>query len=100
MDERLARRASQFCRVLGNPLAYRIVRLLDGARRRPKDLARALHVSPTAVVNQLKHLKLMGVVRFRSSGVRRAGRKVEYWLADPSLNRRLRDIERAVGRLS
>ena len=96
MDNSAARRASQFCRILGNPLAYRIVRLLDGKRRRPMELAKILGVSATAVVNQLKHLKIAGAVEFNSSGVRRAGRKVEYWLRDRSLARHLDGLEKTV----
>jgi predicted transcriptional regulator len=100
MDEPAARKGSQFCRILGNPLAYRIVRLLDGHRRRPMELARLTGVSATAVVNQLKHLKIAGAVRFHSSGVRRAGRKVEYWLSDRALVRILEDLERCLRSIS
>jgi len=96
MDDHVVQRTSQFCRILGNPLAYRIVRLLDGRRRRPVELARALGASPTAVVNQLKHLKLAGLVRTRSTGIRRGGRKVEYWLDNPALGRRVGDLERCL----
>jgi DNA-binding transcriptional ArsR family regulator len=100
MDEGLARRTSQFCRILGNPLAYRIVRLLDGGRRRrPMELARLLEVSATSVVNQLKHLKIAGVVLYESHGTRRAGRRVEYWLADPDLGRVMDSLERRVAAL-
>ena len=99
MDDPGARRASQFCRIIGNPLAYRIVRLLDGRKRRPMELARLLGVSATAVVNQLKHLKIAGVVRYESSGIRRAGRKVEYWLADHHLARCVDELERCVKKL-
>ena len=60
------------------------------------ELAKILGVSATAVVNQLKHLKIAGAVHFKSSGVRRAGRKVEYWLSDRSLARSLDDFERCV----
>ena len=60
------------------------------------ELAKILGVSATSVVNQLKHLKIAGAVHFRSSGVRRAGRKVEYWLSDRSLARSLDDLERCV----
>jgi predicted transcriptional regulator len=95
-DEGDIRRGSQLCRILGNPLAYRIVRLLGRGRRRPMDLARLLDASASAVVNQLKNLKLAGVVRFESSGVRRAGRKVEYYLADRSLAGRLESLERGL----
>ena len=96
MDDGLVRRSSQLCRILGNPIAYRIVRLLGDGRRRPMELARRLGVSAPAVVNQLKHLKLAGIVRYESSGLRRAGRKVEYWLADRALARRLDDLERTL----
>ncbi|HLY11526.1 MAG TPA: ArsR family transcriptional regulator [Planctomycetota bacterium] len=96
MDDSATRRASQFCRILGNPLAYRIVRLLDGKRRRPMELAKILGVSASSVVNQLKHLKIAGAVRYRSSGVRRAGRKVEYWLSDRSLVRCIDGLERCM----
>lgn len=60
------------------------------------ELAKILGVSATSVVNQLKHLKIAGAVHFRSSGVRRAGRKVEYWLSDRSLARCIDDLERCV----
>jgi predicted transcriptional regulator len=96
MEESSTRRTSQFCRILGNPLAYRIVRLLGGRKRRPMDLARLLGVSATAVVNQLRQLKIAGAVAYSSSGVRRAGRKVEYWLSDPALLRTLEHLERSV----
>ncbi len=99
MDDAVARRTSLFCRILGNPLAYRIVRMLDGQRRRPVELARALGASATAVVNQLKHLKLAGIVRTHSTGVRRGGRKVEYWLEAPSLGRCIGELERAFRRM-
>ena len=100
MVDSAARRASVFCRIVGNPLAYEIVRLLESKRRRPMELAEMLRVSATAVVNQLKNLKIAGVVRYHSSGVRRAGRRVEYWLADPSLSVCLGRLERCLKELS
>ena len=60
------------------------------------ELAKLLGASATAVVNQLKHLKIAGVVLYHSSGVRRAGRKVEYWLADRHLGRCVDDLERCL----
>ena len=57
------------------------------------ELAKILGASATAVVNQLKHLKIAGVVRYESSGVRRAGRKVEYWLTDRHLARCVDHLE-------
>ena len=95
-DEGAVRQGSQLCRILGNPIAYRIVRILGEGRRRPMELARELGVSASAVVNQLKHLKLAGVVRFESGGVRRAGRRVDYYLADRALATRLDALERTL----
>ena len=63
------------------------------------ELAKLLGVSATSVVNQLKHLKIAGVVRYHSSGVRRAGRKVEYWLADGDLARCMNELERRIKKL-
>ena len=63
------------------------------------ELARLLGVSATAVVNQLKHLKIAGVVLYQSSGIRRAGRKVEYWLSDPDLSQVMDRLEKCVKRL-
>ena len=60
------------------------------------ELAKILGVSATSIVNQLKHLKIAGAVRYRSTGVRRAGRKVEYWLADGALTRSLDDLEKCL----
>jgi predicted transcriptional regulator len=60
------------------------------------ELAKLLGVSATTVVNQLKHLKIAGVVRYHSSGVRRAGRKVEYWLADRQLARVVGNLEKCL----
>ena len=60
------------------------------------ELAKILGVSATSIVNQLKHLKIAGAVLYQSSGVRRAGRKVEYWLADRALTRSLDDLEKCV----
>lgn len=99
-DENDVRRGSQLCRILGNPIAYRIVRILGEGRRRPMQLAKELGVSASAVVNQLKHLKIAGVVRFESGGVRRAGRRVDYYLADPSFARRLDGLERSLKSLA
>ena len=47
----------------------------------------------------MKHLKIAGVVRYESSGIRRAGRKVEYWLADQHLARCVDELERCVKKL-
>ncbi|MBI2931036.1 MAG: helix-turn-helix transcriptional regulator [Planctomycetes bacterium] len=87
MNSGRTREGSLICRILGNPLAHAIVCAIGRGRRRPIELARELGSSPSAVVNQLRIMKAAGLVRWRSSGVRRKGRVVEYWLTDSSLLR-------------
>ncbi len=84
---RLAPDGALICRLLGNTLAHRIVCAIGRGRRRPIELARELRASASAIVNQLRLLKAAGLVRWHSTGIRRKGRIVEYWLADPSLLR-------------
>src|SRR5262245_62126077 len=78
---------SLVCRLLGNALTYRIVSAIGRGRKRPIELSRELRASPSAIVNQLKLLKAAGLVRWHSTGIRRKGRVVEYWLADSGLLR-------------
>ena len=75
---------------------YREGSKLVAAGHNPMELKRGIEAAVEAVVNQLKNLKIAGIVRFESSGLRRAGRKVEYWLADRTLARRLDDLERTL----
>lgn len=100
MTDAKLHRASRFCRLMGNPLAYGIVRLLGKRRLRPIELAARLGASATSVVNQLNHLKIAGLVRWHSTGVRRKGRKVEYWLADRRIARCMVSLERCLRRLT
>lgn len=86
-DYERAASSALICRILGNTLAHRIVCALGRGRRRPIELSRELHASASAIVNQLKILKAAGLVRWYSTGLRRKGRIVEYWLADPTLLR-------------
>jgi transcription initiation factor IIE alpha subunit len=77
-----ATRAARVLRILGHPLAFRIVKALGRRRLRPSELAVKLGAGVTTVANQLRYLRLLGVVLFHSTGVRRAGRRTDYWLAD------------------
>lgn len=86
-------------RILGNPLTYRIVCAIGRGRKRPMELSRELGASASAIVNQLRILKIAGLVRYASTGVRRKGRKVIYWLADPTLLDACRSLEAVMARL-
>lgn len=87
-------RASRVCRVLGNPLAYAIVRAVGKGERTPTDLARELNASLVAVSITLRQLRQIDVVRYETDG----NRKV-YWLKHPEMLVVLRRLERVVDRM-
>jgi len=97
--EEQAKANAHIFRILGNPLAYRIVCALGRGRLRPMELSRELNASAPAIVNQLRVLKIAGIVHYASSGVRRKGRKVTYWLSDPGLLNVCRRLEGVMGRI-
>src|SRR5258705_13598226 len=97
--EDLARAHSHVFRILGNPLAYRIVMALGRARLRPVELSRELGASAPAIVNQLRVLKIAGIVRYASTAERRKGRKVTYWLSDPGVLDAFRRLAGVMGKL-
>lgn len=68
-------RASRCCRVLGNPIAYRILRVLGERRMTPGEIAREIGRSPMVVSRTLRHLRQIDLVRHDAVGGRR-----EYWL--------------------
>lgn len=91
-------RASQILRILGSPVAYRIVHCLARRRRRPSDLAKELHCAPSTIVNHLKALKLCQICRYHSVSHGRTGRATEYWIRDPKIVDILRSVEEFVAR--
>ena len=97
--EERARAHAHIFRILGNPLAYRIVLALGRGRMRPIELARELNASAPAIVNQLKVLKIAGIVRYASTAERRKGRKVTYWLSDPGVLDACRGMAAVMGKL-
>jgi len=70
-------RASQCCRVLGNPTAYSLVRCLGVERRTPSGLSQELGVSPTTVSRTLRHLRQVHLVRYETRGMEKV-----YWVKD------------------
>jgi predicted transcriptional regulator len=97
--EEKARAHSYVFRILGNPLAYRIILALGRGRLRPVELSQELGASAPAIVNQLRVLKIAGIVHFASTAERRKGRKVFYWLADPAVFDACKRLAGVMGRL-
>jgi DNA-binding transcriptional ArsR family regulator len=92
MDEKRYRE-SRLCRLLGNPIVYQIVVLLEaGGASTPSKLAKLIgrHVSTVSI--HLGKLRSADVVRYDT-----AGKEVRYWLKHKGEMRGLlRTLERAV----
>ena len=68
MEER-AYRQSRLCRVLGNPLAYSIVKLpAETKELTPSQLAQGVGRSVSRVSHVLAALRMMEVVRYDTNG--------------------------------
>jgi DNA-binding transcriptional ArsR family regulator len=84
MEER-AYRQSRLCRVLGNPLAYSIVKLLAETREiTPSRIARGVGRSVSRVSHVLAALRTMEVVRYETNG-----NQASYRLKHPRETRQL-----------
>lgn len=70
-------RASRYCRILGNPTAYLILRFLGNNRKSPTEISEGLHVSLPAVSITLRELRNVDLVRYETKGVTK-----QYWVKD------------------
>ena len=75
MDE-VDYRQSRICRLLGNPVVYQLIVLLEiGGSMTPSKLAKAAGRSVQTVSGHLAKLRAADVVRYDT-----AGKEVRYWL--------------------
>jgi DNA-binding transcriptional ArsR family regulator len=79
-DTTLANRAAEVLKAVGHPLRLRIVALLCRAERNVTGLAEKLDVPQAIVSQQLRILRMRGLV-----GVTRKNGLALYWLAEPHL---------------
>jgi len=84
-------RASRFCRVVGNPTAYLILRCLNSSRKTPGDMSEELHIPLTTISMTLRHLRQTDLVRYQTKD-----RTKEYWIKDCKVLSILNAIERWV----
>ncbi|MBI2191350.1 MAG: winged helix-turn-helix transcriptional regulator [Planctomycetes bacterium] len=84
-------RASRCCRVLGNPVAYLILKSLGDGRKTPSELAEEIGPSLTQVSNILRHLRETDLVRYET----RHKEKV-YWVKDGQVLDALARLEQFV----
>ena len=87
-------RASRFCRVLGNPTAYEILKKLARSERTPTDLAGDLGLSVKTISETLRNLRQVNLVRYTT----KENRKI-YFLKDRLLLKVLTYIEKYVERM-
>ena len=60
-------RASRFCRIMGNPTAYQIVRyLVKHQRSYPTEIAEAVGLSLQTICDTLRNLRNVDVVRYET----------------------------------
>ena len=78
-------RESRICRLLGNPVVYQLVVLLDGGgTMTPSKLAKAAGRSVQTVSGHLAKLRAADIVRYDT-----AGKEVRYWLKHQGETRQL-----------
>jgi DNA-binding transcriptional ArsR family regulator len=87
-------RASRFCRVLGNPTAYEILKILAQSEKTPTELARNLGLSVKTISETLRNLRQINLVRYTT----KENRKI-YFPKDRLLLRVLMYIEKYVERM-
>lgn len=92
MDERRYRE-SRLCRLLGNPVVYQLVVLLEsGGALTPGKLAKLTGRSVATISIHLAKLRSADVVRYDSRG-----RETRYWLKHKTeMKRLLKTLERVV----
>ncbi len=87
-------RASRFCRVLGNPTAYEILKLLIKSKKSPTELKNTIGLSLKTISETLRNLRQIDLVRY----VTRGNAKI-YFIKDRLLKNVLGYIEKYVDRM-
>jgi DNA-binding transcriptional ArsR family regulator len=88
-------RSSRICRVLGNPTAYQILKILIKNRKAPSALADELKLSLPTISIALRHLRQIDLVRYENL---REGKV--YFIKDDTVVSILNQLEVLVKRLS
>ena len=87
-------RASRVCRVLGNPTAYAIVKVLLKKEASPSVLAASIGLSLPLVSATLRTLRNVDVVRYETRGNERT-----YYIKDKAVADTCRALESLVNRM-
>jgi predicted transcriptional regulator len=87
-------RASRFCRALGNPTAYQILKELTKSTKTPTQLAEEIGLSVKTISDTLRHLREVNLVRYTTKN-----RNKIYSLKDKLVSTALLNIEKYVERM-
>jgi DNA-binding transcriptional ArsR family regulator len=87
-------RASRFCRVLGNPTAYEVLKILAKSKKTPSELANEIGLSLKTISDTLRNLRQVNLVRYTT----KKNSKI-YALKDKFLPSALANIERYVKKM-
>ncbi len=87
-------RSSRICRVLGNPTAYEILKLLKNAEMKPTEIASLFGLSLPTICDTLRSLRQLDLVRYET---RKDGKF--YFIKDAKILEVMREIEWLVIRI-
>ncbi len=87
-------RGSRFCRIMGNPTAYQIVKYLLKHNATPSQLSEKIGVSVQTICSTLRHLRNVDIVRYET-----VKKNKIYFLKDPTLIQVINTIEKYVERI-
>lgn len=87
-------RASRFCRILGNPTAYQILKSICEKKKTPSELACELGLSRQTICDTLRNLRQVDLVRYETVGQNKV-----YFLKDNLLKKILTALEEYAERM-
>ena len=87
-------RSSRICRVLGNPTAYKIIRLLENKKLSPSEISQELSLSIQTISDTLRILRKVDLVRYDTWNKRKV-----YFLKTPQIIEILNKLEKLVDKL-
>ena len=81
-------RVSRCCRVLGNPSAYLVMKIIGSSRKNPSEISDESKLTLNAVSITLRHMRNVDLLRYETKG-----RNKEYWVKDPKILKILAEFE-------
>ncbi|HIE05813.1 MAG TPA: ArsR family transcriptional regulator [bacterium (Candidatus Stahlbacteria)] len=87
-------RASRICRVLGNPTAYQIMKMLIKSPKKPTDLSVEIGLSLKTISDTLRNLRQVDIVRYDTKH-----RNKIYFIKDQLILKIIKSLETYVRRM-